>query len=132
MDRNEAVLRELNLYPLWVRRDLPAPQPEMRPEQVQEVNKRIDQIRKKHKIRNPVWIMPIIESALGVVNAFPIASAAGNVVSLAIGLEDYTADLGTKRTKEGTESFLARTTVVNAARAAGIQPIDSFRGDGRA
>jgi citrate lyase subunit beta/citryl-CoA lyase len=73
--------------------------------------------------------MPIIESALGVINAYAIASAADNVVELAIGLEDYTADIGTRRTKEGTESFLARSMVLNAARAAGIQPIDSVFSD---
>ena len=73
--------------------------------------------------------MPIIESALGVVKAFEIASAADNVASLAIGLEDYTADLGTLRTDEGTESFYARSAVVNACRAAGIQPIDSVFSD---
>jgi citrate lyase subunit beta/citryl-CoA lyase len=73
--------------------------------------------------------MPIIESALGVINAFAIASSAENIVSLAIGLEDYTADLGTRRTAEGTESFFARSMVVNAARAAGIQPIDSVFSD---
>jgi citrate lyase subunit beta / citryl-CoA lyase len=100
-----------------------------KPDQIHDINKRIELIRKKHKLKNPVWIMPIIENALGVVNAFPIASAAENVVALAIGLEDYTADIGTRRTKEGTESFLARTTVVNAARAAGIQPIDSVFSD---
>ena len=73
--------------------------------------------------------MPIIESALGVINAYAIASAAENVVAMAIGLEDYTADLGTKRTTEVTESFFARSMVVNAARAAGIQPIDSVFSD---
>jgi citrate lyase subunit beta/citryl-CoA lyase len=51
------------------------------------------------------------------------------VVSLAIGLEDYTADIATKRTAEGTESFVARSMVVMAARAAGIQPIDSVFSD---
>jgi citrate lyase subunit beta/citryl-CoA lyase len=73
--------------------------------------------------------MPIIESAKGVINAYAIASAADNVVALAIGLEDYTADIGTHRTKDGTESFLARSMVINAARAAGIQPIDSVFSD---
>ena len=73
--------------------------------------------------------MPIIESALGVINAYSIASSADNVVALAIGLEDYTADLGTRRTLEGKESFFARSMVVNAARAAGIQPIDSVFSD---
>jgi citrate lyase subunit beta/citryl-CoA lyase len=99
------------------------------PEQIKDINKKIDSISKKAKRQDPVWIMPIIESALGVMNAFAIAGAAENLVSLAIGLEDYTADLGTKRTKEGTESFFARSMVVNAARAAGIQPIDSVFSD---
>ncbi len=48
---------------------------------------------------------------------------------LAIGLEDYTADIGVQRTPEGRESFFARCMVVNAARAAGIQPIDSVFSD---
>jgi citrate lyase subunit beta/citryl-CoA lyase len=98
-------------------------------EQVKDVNKKIDKIRKRSGVSQHVWIMPIIESALGVINAYEIASAADNVVALAIGLEDYTADLGTMRTNEGTESFLARSMVVNAARAAGIQPIDSVFSD---
>ncbi|MGA3013544.1 MAG: aldolase/citrate lyase family protein [Bacteroidales bacterium] len=100
-----------------------------KPEQVLDINKRIDAIRKRTKQKNQVWIMPIIESALGVINAYSIASAADNVVAMAIGLEDYTADLGTTRTKEGMESFLARSMVVNASRAAGIQPIDSVFSD---
>lgn len=98
-------------------------------EQVIEVNRRINEIKAVNRIENPVWIMPIIESALGVINAYSIASAAENVVSVAIGLEDYTADLGTRRTLEGNESFFARSMVVNAARAAGIQPIDSVFSD---
>lgn len=100
-----------------------------KPEQVHAVNAKIDEICKNTGQTNQVWIMPIIESALGVLNALSIATASGNVVSLAIGLEDYTADLGTKRTAEGTESFFARSMVVNAARAAGIQPIDSVFSD---
>jgi len=100
-----------------------------KPEQVHAVNDRVEKIRKRTMQDNPVWIMPIIESALGVLNAQAIATSAGNVVSLAIGLEDYTADIATKRTAEGTESFVARTMIVMAARAAGIQPIDSVFSD---
>jgi citrate lyase subunit beta/citryl-CoA lyase len=73
--------------------------------------------------------MPIIESALGIINSYEIASASPNVVALAIGLEDYTADIGAERTNEGIESFFARSAVVNSARAAGIQPIDSVFSD---
>jgi len=106
-------------------------------EQVHTVNKKIREIVTRHSslvthhssLIHPIWIMPIIESALGVINAYSIASSADNVVALAIGLEDYTADLGTRRTLEGKESFFARSMVVNAARAAGIQPIDSVFSD---
>ena len=72
--------------------------------------------------------MPIIESALGVLKALEIAQSE-NVVAIAIGLEDYTADLGTRRTQEANESFFARSMIVNACKAAGIQPIDSVFSD---
>jgi citrate lyase subunit beta / citryl-CoA lyase len=98
-------------------------------EDIHKVNEVINELKKEHKIEKEIWLMPIIESAKGVINAYAIASAAKNVASLAIGLEDYTADIGTRRTNEGTESFFARGMVVNAARAAGIQPIDSVFSD---
>ncbi len=96
-------------------------------QQILSVNKKIAEINTD--FNNPIWIMPIIESALGVEKAFEIASAAENVVALAIGLEDYTADLGVRRTNEATESFYARTRIVNACKAAGIQAIDSVFSD---
>ena len=73
--------------------------------------------------------MPIIESARGVMKALEIAEASRKNVAIAMGLEDYTADIGAERTLEGRESFVARSTVVNAARAAGIQAIDSVFSD---
>lgn len=96
---------------------------------IKRLDKEIEILKKQHKVKEPVYYMPIIESALGVEKAFEIAVSSPNVVSLAIGLEDFTADLGTKRTKEATESFYARTRLVNAAKAAGIQPIDSVFSD---
>jgi citrate lyase subunit beta/citryl-CoA lyase len=98
-------------------------------ESVQQVDTRILEIAEQHGITQPVYLMPIIESALGVVNAYQIASASERVVAMAIGLEDYTADLGAQRTDHGRESFYARSALVNAARAAGIQPIDSVFSD---
>jgi len=98
-------------------------------EDLTEINARIQAIKQAKGLDYPVYLMPIIESAKGVLNAFAIAGASKNVVALAIGLEDYTADLGTQRTREGNESFFARSMLVNAARAAGIQPIDSVFSD---
>jgi len=74
-------------------------------------------------------LMPIIESCLGVFRALEVAQASRNVAALTIGLEDYTADLGTQRTLDAKESFWARSQVVNAARAAGVQPIDTVFSD---
>ncbi len=96
---------------------------------IHRVNEVIDGLKKEHDISMDIWLMPIVESAKGVMEAYNIARSADNIVAMAIGLEDYTADLGTRRTKEGTESFFARSMVVNACRAAGIQPIDSVFSD---
>jgi len=100
-----------------------------KPEQVAEVDRTISELKIADKIDRPIWIMPILESALGIENAFAIATASPNVVALTIGLEDYTADLGVVKTAEGRESAFARARVVNAARAAGLQAIDSVFGD---
>jgi len=70
-----------------------------------------------------------LESALGVENAVAIAAASAQVVALTIGLEDYTADLGVVKTREGNESLYARSRLVNAAHAARVQAIDSVYGD---
>jgi len=76
-----------------------------------------------------IFLMPIIESCLGVLRAEEIATAAPNVVAMTIGLEDYTADLGVKRTYEATESLYARSHLVNVCKASGIQAIDSVFSD---
>jgi citrate lyase subunit beta/citryl-CoA lyase len=99
------------------------------PQQVIEVDRRIAAINQKCGNSDPVFLMPIIESALGAWRAFEIAGASENVVSLAIGLEDYTADIGAQRTHEGTESFWARAQVLNGAKAAHVQPIDTVFSD---
>jgi citrate lyase subunit beta/citryl-CoA lyase len=93
------------------------------------VEKEILNIQKESGITNQVFLMPIIESASGVENCLEIARSSGNIVAIAIGLEDYTADLGVQRTFEGKESFYARTRLIVAARAARIQPIDSVFSD---
>jgi citrate lyase subunit beta/citryl-CoA lyase len=94
---------------------------------IKRVEKEIATI--KTNLNKVVFLMPIIESALGIENSYEIARSSGNVVAIAIGLEDYTADLGVPRTAEGKESLYARSRLVVAAKAAGIQPIDSVFSD---
>ena len=97
--------------------------------QVVEARVRIAEIQADYGITRPIWLMPILESALGIENAFSIAKASTQIVALTIGLEDYTADLGVVKTLAGSESLYARQRVVNAAHAAGVQAIDSVFGD---
>ena len=97
--------------------------------QVTQVSQRIAAIKSDYGITRPVWLMPILESALGIENAFAVAGASDYVVALTVGLEDYTADLGVVKTATGAESLYARQRVVNAAHAAGVQAIDSVFGD---
>ena len=99
------------------------------PQQVTEVDRMINELKHRHKSDRPIWLVPILESALGIENAFAIATATANVAALTIGLEDYTSDLGVTKTPEGRESLYARARVVNAAKAAGVQAIDSVFGD---
>ena len=98
-------------------------------DQVVQVDERTKEILKEKNVSKPVYLMPIIESALGAIKSYEIASASESVVALAVGLEDYTADIGAQRTLEGRESFWMRSQVVNAARAAGVQPIDTVFSD---
>ena len=95
----------------------------------EDLKQSIAEITKKRGLAGDIWLMPIIESDRGVVNVYDIADAADNVAAIAIGLEDFTADLGTGRTEEGLESFFSRSKLVIACKAAGIQAIDSVYSD---
>ena len=75
-------------------------------------------------------IMAAIESALGIVNAYPIATASKRMMGIALGAEDYCANLKTQRTQGdnpnfGIELLQARQMIVVAARAAGIDALDT-------
>ena len=70
-------------------------------------------------------IMAAIESALGIVHAYEIATASPRMMGIALGAEDYSANLKTHRTAGGTELLLAREQMVVAARAAGIACFDT-------
>jgi len=71
-------------------------------------------------------IIPSIETARGVLNCVETAKASPRIVALAFGAEDYTASMEIDRTRSGEELFSARTQVVWAAKAAGVQVIDTI------
>ena len=72
-----------------------------------------------------IGLIALIETALGVENAFEIATASPRVRALFLGAEDLSADLHCSRTKEGLEILYARTRLVTAAHAAGIDVYDT-------
>ncbi len=94
-------------------------------EEVEAVAERVD----KAGGDTEVWLMPIIETCRGMFKAHKIARASDRIVALTWGLEDYIADLGGIKTPDEKESLWARAQIVNAARAAGIQAIDTVFGD---
>ena len=73
-------------------------------------------------------MMAAIESARGVLNALSIAESSKRLVAIALGAEDYVTDLKTTRS-DGTELFFARNMILNAARAVGIDAIDTVYSD---
>lgn len=72
-----------------------------------------------------IGLIALIETALGVENAFEIATASPRVRALFLGAEDLSADLHCSRTKEGLEILYARTRLVTAAHAAGVGVYDT-------
>ena len=93
---------------------------------IRTVSAYIGQMEEKYGIEaGSVKMIPLIETALGVERAFEIASADPRVAAIFLGGEDFTADMRCKRTKEGTEIFYARSRMVLAARAAGVDVYDT-------
>lgn len=72
-----------------------------------------------------IAIIPILETAKGVLNAQEIAAADPRVVALAFGGVDFSRDMGVTLTREGTELLFARSYVALVARAAGRLAIDT-------
>jgi citrate lyase beta subunit len=73
-------------------------------------------------------VIALIETAKGVLNSFEIASASERVVAVAFGAGDYYRDLGkdiTSVSREENELLYARSHIVNASRALGVQAIDT-------
>ena len=73
------------------------------------------------------FIMPIIETGKGVLHAEEIASADERVVIIAFGAEDYTRDVGARRTWDAL--LYPRARIVAACAAAGIQASDTVYAD---
>lgn len=94
-------------------------------EEVVEVEREIERVERELGCVGRTKIMVAIESTLGIVNAYAIATASPRMMGIALGAEDYCANLKAQRTPGGDELRLARETIVVAARAAGIDALDT-------
>jgi citrate lyase subunit beta/citryl-CoA lyase len=100
-----------------------------RAEEIGQLAQFIREYLNRDGIARRIWLMPILENAMGIWKAFEIGASCDSVCALAFGAEDFTKDIGARRTGEGTESFTARSMLVLGARAAGVQPIDTVFSD---
>jgi len=98
---------------------------------IKQIDWLISELEKKKGIaNNKIKIMPLIENALGLWNALEIMKSSERVNIVAFGSGDFTLDIGSEWTKEGTEIAYARARLVLASRVAAIeQPIDAIFAD---
>ena len=95
-------------------------------EDVYFVGKLLETIEYEKKIPVGTFkLIPLIETPGSIVNIKEICTACTRVVAVAFGCEDYVTDLGGKHDPDGLSIFYARNAIVNAARAAGVLPIDT-------
>jgi len=94
-------------------------------DEIRELEAEIEKVETELGCLGRTQIMAAIESTMGVINAYEIATASKRMMGIALGAEDYSANLKTQRSPEGMELLLARQTIVVAARAAGIDALDT-------
>ncbi|MHB1126229.1 MAG: HpcH/HpaI aldolase/citrate lyase family protein [Bacillota bacterium] len=102
-------------------------------EDVRAVDTAIAQLEKERGLTpGQMELIPLVESALGVWSALGTARSCSRVRCMAFGALDFTLDIGTSYSKEGTEIAYARSRMVLASRVAGIEPpIDTVFPDTR-
>lgn len=100
------------------------------PDEIRQIDEFISEAEQKHKFpAGTIKMMAAVETPKGLRLAYEIASASPRMVALAIGAEDFIANLKTTRSKLGRELLAARGQLVLAAREAGIQCIDTVFSD---
>ena len=138
--RNEVIVRINGLDTKWARDDLRAVLPTLpdgirlpkadTPEVVERLDTMLTEFEEELGLKiGHFRILPSLETAQSIINANAIARCSPRMIGLAFGAEDYTASMEIERTKTGEELFNARMVVLWAAKAAGIQAIDSIFAD---
>lgn len=94
--------------------------------EIQKVAEFLTRLEKERGLpEGQVKILPWIETSLGLINAYEIASASPRVNGVIFGANDLVLETGMTRSEEGLEMLYPRTKIVIAARAAGVAAIDT-------
>jgi citrate lyase subunit beta/citryl-CoA lyase len=97
-----------------------------RPAHIREANRRLTKIEEKKGIPpGSISIIALIESALGVENAYRIVSEKtepNRLFTVAFGAADFALDMGIEITKNGEEIAYPRARLALACRAAQVKP----------
>jgi len=91
-----------------------------------EVARRIEELEGERGIEiGSLALMPLLETARGVLHAQEIAMADDRINALGFGSLDFTRDMRTSPSRDGTEVFYARSYIALVARAASVLAIDT-------
>ena len=94
--------------------------------QMRALHAALDEAEARHGIpHGATAILPVCETALGVVEVRGIAAASARIASALLGAEDLANDLCAERSPEAVELDHARRRFVLECRAAGIEPVDA-------
>ena len=95
-------------------------------EHIREIDRRLGEVERRKGLEpGATAVIPLIESARAVQNAFEILSEKTDprrLFTAALGAADYTLDMGIEMTMEGTELHYPRSRIAVACRAAGVDP----------
>ncbi len=94
-------------------------------EQIQEVSRTLATAERARGWQlGAIRLLPVIETARGIMNLKEISQSSRRLAALMFGAEDLAGDIGAVRTRAGQEVLFARSAVVTAAAAYKLQAID--------
>lgn len=100
--------------------------PKATPEDMAILDNRLTEIEKELGIENgTIKVHALVETALGIETVSETIATSKRCIAVLLGGEDLAADYGVKRTANSDELFYARTKLINAAKAAKIEVIDT-------